>query len=110
MVFVSLHFGAKMQWALPDFRATFDFQFLIDAFLCGEDRDVMGLLENLSKIARMAKIIGMILVAIAICWRGTTFSDPVGSGVVPVLMCLAAGVSLALLAFSQMSQPATTTA
>ncbi len=68
----------------------------------------MGLLEKLNQIGKFVKTAAMVLAAIAICWRGTTFNDPVGSGIVPVLMCLGAGVSLTLLAFSLPGTPTQT--
>jgi hypothetical protein len=75
---------------------------------CAADRKIVGLFEKLNRIAKLTKIAFMVLVAIAICWRGTTFNDPIGSGVVPVLMCLGAGVSLTLLAFSMLATPSQT--
>jgi hypothetical protein len=56
--------------------------------------------ENLKKIARTLRIAFLVVMAVAICYRGSTFNDIHGTGIVPVIMCLATAVSLGLLAFA----------
>jgi hypothetical protein len=56
--------------------------------------------ENLKKLARTLRIAFLVLMAVMVCYRGSTFNDTHGTGVVPVTMCLGTAVLLGLLAFA----------
>jgi hypothetical protein len=53
---------------------------------------------------RRIKMLLLVLAAILICWRGMTYNDPTGAGVVPILMCGLMGFALLLLSLGLASK------
>jgi hypothetical protein len=37
--------------------------------------------------------------AVMVCWRGMTYNDPAGSGIIPILLCGLMGLALLMLSF-----------
>ena len=48
---------------------------------------------------RRIKMLLLVAAAALICWRGTTYNDPTGVGIVPILMCGLMGLALLMLSF-----------
>jgi hypothetical protein len=56
--------------------------------------------EKAESIYRAFKAFLLLAAAVVLCWRGTTFVDTSGNGVIPTAMCLGMAVCLGLVAMS----------